>query len=208
MFGVYDRYVLPHLLRCACGSKPIRYQRRKVVPDASGVILEVGMGSGENLPYYDSKKVKLIYGLEPSEGMRALARPAVEKSGLPVEFIDLPGEAIPLPDQSVDTVLLTYTLCTIPDRPAALAQMKRVLKPNGRLIFCEHGLSPDDATARWQRRVNPLWSKMAGGCHIDQPIPELIREAGFDITKLHEMYLPATPKILGFNFWGEAILAG
>ena len=208
MFGVYDRYVLPRLLRCACGSKPIRYQRRKVVPDASGVILEVGMGSGENLPYYDSKKVKVIYGLEPSEGMRALARPAVEESGLPVEFIDLPGEAIPLPDQSVDTVLLTYTLCTIPDRPTALAQMKRVLKPHGRLIFCEHGLSPDEDTARWQRRVNPLWSKMAGGCHIEQPIPELIRLAGFDITELHEMYLPSTPKVLGYNFWGEARLPG
>ena len=206
MFGLYDRYILPHALRCACGSKPIRYQREKVVPHASGVILEIGMGSGENLPFYDTTKVTHIFGLEPSEGMRALAKPAVEKSGLPVEFIDLPGEEVPLPDQSVDTVLLTYTLCTIPNRPAALAQMKRVLKPGGRLIFCEHGLAPDETVARWQRRVNPLWSKLAGGCHIEQPIPTLIQDAGFEIIHLEEMYLPSTPKVLGYNFWGQARL--
>ena len=204
MSGFYDRYVLPHIIRCGCGSKPVRYQRKKVVPQASGVVLEVGMGSGANLPYYDPEKVELIYGLEPSEGMRALAKPAVEKSGLPVEFIDLPGEAIPLPDQSVDTILLTFTLCTIPDRLAALAQMKRVLKPDGKLIFCEHGLAPDEDVARWQQRINPLWSLMAGGCHVNQPIPHLIQTGGFSIDQMDEMYLPGTPKTLGYNYWGTA----
>ena len=206
MFGMYDRDILPRLLRCACGSKPVRYQRRKVVPDASGVILEVGMGSGENLPYYDRDNVKLIYGLEPSEGMRALARPVVEKSGLPVEFIDLPGEEIPLPDNSVDTILLTFTLCTIPDRLAALEQMRRVLKPDGQLIFCEHGIAPDEGVARWQERINPIWSLFAGGCHINQPIPELIQDGGFSIDSMDQMYLPGTPKALGYNYWGTATL--
>ena len=149
MSSLYERYLLPRLLRCACGSKPVGKQRKKVVPLARGTVLEVGMGSGANLPFYDPAKVDLIYGLEPSEGMRALARPAVEASGLNVEFIDLPGEQIPLADDSVDCVLLTYTLCTIPDRPAALAQMRRVLKPDGMLIFCEHGLAPDASTANW-----------------------------------------------------------
>ena len=204
MAGIYDRYILPRLLRCGCGTKPIRKQREKVVPKAEGVILEVGMGSGENLPFYDVDRVEKIYGLEPSAGMRALAQPAVQQHGLPVEFIDLPGEQIPLPDASVDTCLLTYTLCTIPDRPAALAQINRVLKPDGRLIFCEHGLAPDEATARWQRRINPVWSFMFGGCHIQQPIPRLIAEAGFQVDDLNEMYLPGTPKFCGYNYWGSA----
>lgn len=202
--GVYERYILPRVIRHACGTKPIRYQRKKVVPEASGVVLEVGMGSGSNLPFYDAGKVELIYGLEPSEGMRALAAPEVEKSGLPVEFIDLPGESIPLEDNSVDTVLLTYTLCTISDRPAALAQMRRVLKPGGRLLFAEHGLAPDASLARWQKRINPIWSLCAGGCRVDLPIPELIRDAGFDIKDLQAMFLPSTPKLFGYNYWGVA----
>ena len=204
MFSLYERYLLPRIIRCSCSTKPIRYQRDKVVPQATGVILEVGMGSGENLPHYDANKVEMIYGLEPSVGMRKLAEPAVERSGLDVEFIDLPGEAIPLPDQSVDTVLLTYTLCTIPDRPAALAQMKRVLKPGGQLIFCEHGLAPDPGIARWQKRINPLWTIFAGGCRIDVPIVSLIRDAGFRVEKQDDMYLPSTPKALGYNVWGTA----
>jgi len=175
------------------------------VPQACGVVLEVGMGSGSNLPFYDAGKVDLIYGLEPSEGMRALARVEVQKSGLPVEFIDLPGESIPLEDNSVDTVLLTYTLCTIPDRPTALAQMRRVLKPGGRLIFCEHGLAPDDSLARWQKRINPLWSLCAGGCRVDLPIPSIIRDAGFQIEEIQAMFLPSTPKLFGYNYWGTAV---
>ncbi len=204
MSSLYEKYLLPRLLRCACGSKPVRYQRQKVVPLVQGIVLEVGMGSGENLPFYDSTKVDLIYALEPSEGMRTLARPAVKASGLKVEFIDLPSEQIPLEDHSVDSVLLTYTLCTIPDRPTALAQMRRVLKPGGQLIFCEHGLAPDKSTANWQRKIEPLWSKLAGGCHLTIPIPEVIQAAGFALESLDEMYLPSTPKTLGYNFWGVA----
>ena len=204
MRNLYERYLLPRLLRCACGSKPVQYQRKKVVPLAHGTVLEVGMGSGANLPFYEPNKVDLIYGLEPSEGMRALARPAVQASRLNVEIIDLPGEQIPLADDSIDCVLLTYTLCTIPDRPTALAQMRRVLKPGGQLIFCEHGLAPDQSTANWQRRIEPLWSKLAGGCHVTIPMPQVIHAAGFVIESLDEMYLPNTPKPLGYTFWGVA----
>ena len=201
---LYERYILPRLLRCACGSKPIRYQRQKVVFRASGRVLEIGMGSGENLPYYSADQVEVIYGLEPSEGMRVLAQPTIQESGLPIELIDASGESVPLPDQSIDTVLLTYTLCTISDRAAALKEIKRVLKPEGRLIFCEHSLAPDARVVRWQHRLNDLWSIFAGGCHINVPIVDLIRDAGFHIELLDEMYLPSTPRIMGYNVWGEA----
>lgn len=204
MAALYERYILPRLLRCACGSKPIRYQRKKIVPKATGTVLEVGMGSGENLPYYDPEQVNTIYGLEPSPEMRQLAKPVAKNSGLNVAFIDRPGESIPLPDHSIDTVLLTYTLCTIQDRPAALAQMMRVLKPNGRLLFCEHSLAPDETVARWQKRISPAWAKIAGGCRADIPIVKLILDAGFQLNEDNEMYLPGIPRTLGFNVWGVA----
>ncbi len=174
------------------------------MPEAEGVVLEIGMGSGENLPYYDPKRVKLVYGLEPSEGMRALAEEKVERSGLLLEWLPFPGEAIPLEDNRVDTVLLTYTLCTIPDRSQALREMKRVLKPGGRLLFCEHGLAPDASVAKLQRLINPLWSPLAGGCRIDLPMVDLILNAGFVIDELNSMYLPSTPRPFGYNVWGKA----
>jgi SAM-dependent methyltransferase len=162
------------------------------------------MGSGENVPYYSADQVEIIYGLEPSEGMRVLAQPTIQESGLPIELLDASGESVPLPDQSIDTVLLTYTLCTISDRAAALREIKRVLKPEGRLIFCEHALAPDARVVRWQHRLNDLWSFFAGGCHINVAIVDLIRDAGFHIELLDEMYVPGTPRIMGYNVWGEA----
>src|ERR1700685_1885295 len=136
--GLYDHYILPRFLNAAMSTKPIRYQRRKVVPRAEGRVLEVGFGSGHNLPFYDAAKVSHIWALEPASEMRERAAERVAASPIPLEFLDLPGEQIPLEDESADTVLITYTLCTIPDVMAALAQMRRVLKPNGRMIFCEH----------------------------------------------------------------------
>jgi ubiquinone/menaquinone biosynthesis C-methylase UbiE len=203
--GIYERLILPRIIHLACGSSPITKQRQKVVPLASGKVLDVGTGSGHNLPLYEPEKVQLVWGLEPNHGMRDLAGHNVARSHVELHWLDLPGEKIPLHDHSVDTVVLTYTLCTIPDWRAALAQMLRVLKPEGRLLFLEHGAAPDAAVRRWQDRLNPGWRRCAGGCNLNRDIPALLREAGFEIVRLETMYLPGTPRIAGYNYWGEAI---
>jgi len=202
--GLYDKYVLPKFLDVACGSKPILKQREKVVPHCTGRVLEVGMGSGLNLPYYNPSKIDIVFGLEPAPAMVALAKPKADAVPFPVEFIDLPGEEIPLEDNSIDTVLLTYTLCTIPGAEAALAGMRRVLKPGGKLLFCEHGRAPDAAIEKWQNRINGAWRHIAGGCNVNRDILGLIKASGFNITDMDSMYLPSTPRVLGFNYWGSA----
>jgi ubiquinone/menaquinone biosynthesis C-methylase UbiE len=202
--GLYDKYILPHFLNCACGSKPINYQRQKVVPLAEGVVLEIGIGSGLNLPFYQSANIEKLYGLDPSSELNELAKKVALKHQIPVEFILAGAENIPLPDNHVDTVMLTYTLCTIPDVPAANREIRRVLKPGGRMIFCEHGAAPDQNVARWQNRINPVWGKIAGGCNLNRDIPGLITQAGFSIQSMQEMYLPSTPKFAGYNYWGTA----
>lgn len=202
--GFYENHVLPRVIDFACGQEPIANQRQKVVPKAEGRVLEVGMGSGLNLPFYDPTRVELVWGLEPSEGMRRRAQARLAEAAVAVEWIDLPGEEIPLDDASADTVLLTYTLCTIPDFRAALAQMRRVLKPGGRLLFCEHGAAPDVGVRRWQDRINPVWKKLAGGCNINREVPQALEAAGFAVRDLETMYLPKTPKIAAFQYWGYA----
>ncbi len=202
--GFYAEHVLPHLIGVACAQKPVMRQREKVVPHAEGRVLEVGLGAGPNLALYDPAKVERVFGLEPSAGMRRKAARAVAAAPVPVELIDLPGEQIPLEDASVDTVVLTYTLCSIEDYRSALAQMRRVLKPSGKLLFCEHGAAPDPEVARWQSRLNPIWRVVGGGCNLNRPIPKLIEDAGFAIGALDTMYLPKTPRFAGFNYWGAA----
>lgn len=202
--GLYEKYLLPPLLSAAMGAKPIRYQRKKVVPLAEGRVLEIGVGAGHNFPFYDPAKVTKVIGLEPSAEMRERARKIAATTQLDTEFIDLKAEEIPLDDHSVDTVLVTYTMCTIPDVPRALQGMRRVLKPTGRLIFCEHGEAPDESVRLWQRRIEPVWKKIAGGCHLSRPIPKLLKDAGFAVEGLQTMYLPSTPRFAGFNYWGTA----
>jgi SAM-dependent methyltransferase len=202
--SLYDRFVLPPLINLACSCRPIERQRDKVAPQAAGVVLELGFGSGLNLPHYDAAKVEKLYALEPSEGMLARARRAAASARFPVEILPETAEAISLPAASVDTVLVTYSLCTIPDAVAALEGARRVLRPGGRLLFCEHGLAPDEGVRRWQRRIEPVWRVMAGGCHLTRDIPDLIRRAGFAIERLDTMYLPKSPRWAGFNYWGEA----
>ncbi len=202
--GIYDRYVLPHLVNSSCSAKPIRYQRKKVVPQARGRVLEVGMGSGLNLPFYDVEKVEFVWGLEPSEGMRAMAAPAIAAAPFEVKWLGLPGEEIPLEDNSADTIVLTYTLCSIADGIKALQQMKRVLKPGGEMLFCEHGAAPDKDVRKWQDRINPLWKLIGGGCHVNRQIPDMLEAGGFKVSALETMYLPNTPRTLGFTYWGSA----
>ena len=201
--GFYDEKILPRLINLACAAKPTMKQREKVVPQAAGDILEIGFGSGLNVPYYDKQKVRKIFALEPSEGMRKLAADRVSASGMDIEFIDLPGEEIPLEADSVDTVLVTFTLCTIPDVAAALEGMRRALKPGGKLVFCEHGKAPDAGVLKWQNRLNPAWRKIGGGCNMNRDIPALIKDSGFRITVDERMYIPG-PRILSYNYWGSA----
>ncbi len=200
----YEQHILPHVIDLACGEKVIMDERSSLLGAAEGRVLEVGMGSGLNLRYYNPDKVDFVWGLEPSEGMRKKARKNLARSPVQVEWLGLPGEEIPLDNHSADTVVLTFTLCTIPGWEAALKQMHRVLKPGGRLLFCEHGAAPDASVARWQDRINPVWKKVAGGCHLNRRIPELLAQGGFTIGDLQMDYLPKTPRIAGFRYKGYA----
>ncbi len=201
--GIYSKYVLPRVIHFACSLEPNMRQREKVVPLATGEVLEIGLGSGLNLPYYDSTRVKKLWGLEPAEPMRRRAASAVRRLQFEFEFLELPGEEIPLQTDSVDTVLVTYTLCTISDTEAALRGMARVLRPGGKLIFCEHGAAPDASVRRWQDRMNPLWKRIGGGCNLNREIPDLIEAGGFEIDAMDTMYLPGW-RPAAFNYWGTA----
>ena len=204
--GFYDKHILPRFINCACGASPIMKQREKVVPNAAGNVLEIGIGTGLNLPYYQSDRVDRLIGLDPSEESWALAAERASHLEFDVEFIGLPGEEIPLEDASIDTVLVTYALCTIPDPVSALRGMARVLRPGGKLIFCEHGRAPDASVRKWQDRINPVWRRIAGGCNLNRDIPALLGEGGFVVDNLEKMYLPKTPRFAGFNYWGSAHL--
>ena len=202
--GFYSDSVVPRLVTCACGTKPILKQREKVVPMASGRVLEIGLGAGHNLPYYHASQVESVVGIDPCATSWKLAQPRAASLGVPLEFIEGSAEEMPLPDASFDSVLMTYSLCTIPDAHKALAEIRRVLKPEGRLLFCEHGVAPDPGVSKWQARINPLWRRLMGGCNLNRPIVDLIEQAGFSVKTLDQMYLPGTPRIAGFNVWGAA----
>ena len=203
--SLYDKYVLPKFLNCACGSKPVEYQRKKVVPNAEGLVLEVGIGSGLNLPFYDNSKVTQIWGLDPSEELSSMAKETAKNLDIDVKFISSGAEDIPLPDNYFDTALVTYTMCTIPEVIRANIEIKRVLKNTGKLIFCEHGKAPDLNIAKWQSRIDPIWGKLAGGCHLNRDIPSILEDSGYKIIELDQMYLPSTPKVAGYNYWGFAV---
>ena len=173
------------------------------MPLAAGRVLEIGFGSGLNLPFYDPDRVRRLWALEPAPEMTRLARDAVASAPFEVELLHHPAEEIPLPDAGVDSVVVTYSLCTVPDPRRALAGMRRVLAPAGRLIFCEHGAAPDPGVRRWQDRVDPIWRRFAGGCRLNRAIPELIEAGGFRVEGLETMYLPGW-RPGSFNYWGTA----
>ena len=200
--GLYDKYILPKFLNCACGSKPINYQRQKVVPLAKGKVLDIGIGSGLNIPFYNSDKIDKVIGIDPSHELIDLAKELANDSKASIELVIGSAESIPYPDNFFDTVLVTYTMCTIPNVAIANKEMWRVLKDDGRLIFCEHGLAPDKKISKWQNRIDPFWGKIAGGCHLNRDIQKLITDAGFSFESLDKMYIPSTPKFTGYNYWG------
>ena len=201
----YERNLLPYLIDLACGVKPIRRQRMKVIPLAHGRVLEVGLGTGLNMPFYDRARVRNIVGVEPSLRMHRLALKRIRDAGIDVELVGLSAEALPIADASFDTVVSTYTLCTIPDPVAALKEMRRVLVPGGKLLFSEHGRAPDARVAKWQTRLQPTWSKLAGGCMLDRDIPALLVQAGFR-PDFESRYIPG-PRLSSYHYWGEAVAA-
>jgi len=201
----YERNLLPRLIDFACSIKPIRKQRLSVIPLAHGRVLEVGLGTGLNLPFYDAARVDAIVGVEPSLKMHRLALKRGRRAGIALELVGLSAERLPLADASFDTVVSTYTLCTIPDPVAALREMRRVLMPGGRLLFSEHGRAPDENVRKWQTRLQPYWSRLAGGCMLDRDIPALLEQSGFR-PEVQSRYLPG-PRILSYHYWGTAIAA-
>lgn len=201
--GIYEKFLMPKLVHFACGLKPTMKQREKVVPLASGRVLEIGIGSGLNIPFYSQHKVEHLWGLDPSPDMWKIAEKNAAQHHLEVEFLQSGAESIPLDNNSADTVVMTYTMCTIPEVRSALDEIRRVLKPGGQLIFCEHGLAPDKDVQRWQNRLNPAWKKLGGGCNLNRPIPELLHHSGFKSTDMQTMYIPGW-KPGCFNYWGTA----
>ena len=200
--GFYSQYILPRLLNCCMQDASMRAERQRFVPYASGKVLEIGIGSGLNLPYYSSQ-VDILYGLDPSQALWALARQRRPQAPLPLAPLPRSAEHIPCADGSFDSVVSTWTLCTIPEPLQALQEMRRVLQPEGVLIFLEHGLAPEPRVQVWQQRLNPLWKRLAGGCHLQRPINALLQQAGFAFTRYETGYLPG-PKPFTFLYKGLA----
>lgn len=204
--GFYENKVLPKILDMTMSVRPVMRQRAKVVPLAHGRVLEVGIGSGLNLSFYDKTKVDRLVGLDPSPELQVMARKRAEEAGIEVDWLALSSEKIPLPDASVDSIVITYTMCTIPDVHSALLEMGRVLKSEGRLYFSEHGLAPDESVQRWQHRINPFWKLIAGGCNLNRSVPAMLEGAGFRLEDVGTIYLPGL-RPLTFNTWGTAAKA-
>ena len=204
MASFYERHILPHVIGCACGARPIQRQRAKIVPKASGQVLELGIGGGLNLAFYDPARVASVTGVDPSEGLRQIAEAAPRPAGLRVDVLEGEAENLPFDAASFDTIVCTFTLCSVRSPQAALAEALRVLRPDGQFLFSEHGLSPDPKIQRWQRRIEPFWTPVAGGCHLTRPVAGSITAAGFSVETVEATYLPKAPKVLGWCEWGTA----
>ena len=198
----YDRVVLPLMIDIACGLPMVQAKRQSLVPLARGRVLEIGMGTGRNLPFYDRSRLTQLVGVDPALQMHSLAKRRSQQAGLSVELMGLSAEKLPVSDDSFDTVVCTYTLCSIPDPAAALHEVRRVLKPGGQFLFCEHGRAPDASVARWQDRLQPWWIPLAGGCHLDRDVPLLLRDAGLH-AQVQQGYVPG-PRPLTYHYWGQA----
>lgn len=200
--GFYNDIILPKLCHLSMRNRRLTPYRKRVVASAEGRVLEIGFGSGLNLPFYPVA-VREILGLEPSPRLVSMAKGAARASPSPVTFIEGSAEAIPLDSDSIDTVVITWTLCTIPQAATPLDEMRRVLKPGGRLLFVEHGLAPDESVCKWQNRLTPAWRRLSGGCHLNRPIRTMIEHAGFRLDRIETGYMRG-PKPMTFMYEGAA----
>jgi ubiquinone/menaquinone biosynthesis C-methylase UbiE len=199
----YDRHVLPYLIDGACGTRSIQNGRAKLLTEAYGDVLEIGIGTGRNLPFYDRAKVSRLRGLDPAPQMHRLAEKRMRTYGMHADVMTLSAEHIPASDASFDTVVSTFTLCSIPDAGGALREMRRVLKPGGKLLFFEHGRAPDEGVRKWQDRLTPYWKPLAGGCHLNRDVTGLLDQAGFTTERIETRYLPG-PKAMTYTYCGCA----
>ncbi len=204
MKGWYDSHVMPRVITAACGQKGIGKRRQQVIPLARGRVFEIGCGGGLNQTLYDAELVTSFSGVDPNAKLLDGARERASARGWQVDIRQGVGENVPFADGSFDTVVCTYTLCSVKDPARVLSEVRRILAPNGMLLFLEHGRAPDAAVARWQQRIEPVWKPLAGGCHLTRSIGSSLRGAGFSVEPLGQSYLKKTPKVVGWMEWGVA----
>jgi ubiquinone/menaquinone biosynthesis C-methylase UbiE len=203
--GLYNKYVCPHLINLAMQAKPITKQRKKIIPEAKGRVLEIGIGSGLNFKYYNQLNISEVFAVEPDSTLLDKAKISAQKNNISLNIQKISAENLPFENNMFDTIISTYTMCSISNLSMALIEIKRVLKPDGKLIFSEHGKAPDNNIYKWQKRLNPFQKIIAGGCQLDINIPIVIENSGFELSSLQSMYIPG-PKFLSYHYWGSASL--
>lgn len=208
MNGVWDKYVVPRLIGCCCRQPAVMQDRSRIIPKASGDVLELGCGGAANLAFYDWNRVKTLSGIDPSPELMKRAQAELATAGRSARFILGIAEDLPFADASFDTVVTTFTLCSVQDQAVSLSEARRVLRPGGQLLYVEHGQCPDRAPARWQGRLEPIWKHIAGGCHLTRPVTKAISDCGFVIGENRGHYMKGTPKWLGWVEYGVAHRAG
>lgn len=203
--GFWDQHMVPRLIRTCCGTDAISALRAEVVPLARGAVFEIGCGGGFNQQFYDKDAVSAFAGIDPSDKLLEFARAAAAKKGWAADIRAGVGEAIPFSSESFDTVVCTYTLCSVADPQRVLSEMRRILRPGGKFLFLEHGRAPDADVQRWQDRIEPLWKPIAGGCHLTRPITAAVRHAGFAVEPIGQGYLPKSPRWAAWMEWGVGV---
>jgi SAM-dependent methyltransferase len=200
----YDRHIVPRFIRCACGSPALMELRGELIPLAEGHVFELGCGGGLNQRFYDTGRVTAFSGIDPTEKLLDYAREEAARKGWQADIREGLGEDLPFEDASFDTVVTTFTLCSVQDHARTMGELRRVLKPGGRLLYLEHGRAPDAGVAKWQDRIEPLWKRMAGGCHLTRPVSDALTGAGFAVEPRGKFYVPKVPKFAGWMEWGTA----
>lgn len=204
----WERNMVPRLIGCACAQGQIMKKRSLVVPKAEGDVLELGCGGGINMEFYDPQKVRSFSGVDPSPGLLDRSRAAAQQYAMEADIKGGIGEAMPFDDASFDTVVCTFTLCSVSEQQQVLTELRRVLRPGGKALFLEHGSAPDGGVQKWQRRIEPIWKRIGGNCHLTRPITQAYEKAGFKISDGDRGYMPKTPRPFGWTEWGEARFTG